>query len=110
MAEERVERRLVAVLAADVVGYSRLMERDEAGTLAALRARRKGVLEPVLARHQGRLVRASGDGILTEFASAVSAVSCAVELQETMHAANAGLPEDQQIIWRIGISTCTSPC
>jgi adenylate cyclase len=104
MAEERVERRLVAVLAADVVGYSRLMERDEAGTLAALRARRKGVLEPVLARHQGRLVRASGDGILTEFASAVSAVSCAVELQETMHAANAALPEDRQIIWRIGIN------
>ena len=81
MAEERVQRRLAAILAADVVGYSRLMELDEAGSMAALKARRKEVLEPLVARHQGRIFKVIGDGVLLEFASAVNAVQCAIDLQ-----------------------------
>jgi class 3 adenylate cyclase len=83
-----MERRLTAILAADVVGFGRLMEADEAGTLAALKARRKTILEPLLAKHHGRLVKLMGDGVLAEFASAVNAVACAVELQSRMAAAN----------------------
>jgi adenylate cyclase len=80
MAEERTQqRRLAAILAADVVGYSRLMEQDEAGTLAALKARRKDVLEPLVAKNRGRIFKVTGDGVLVEFASAVSAVHCASE-------------------------------
>src|SRR5262245_66427950 len=78
MAEAPVKRRLAAILAADVVGYSRLMEADEAGTLAALKARRKEVLEPLVAKHHGRVFKVTGDGVLVEFASAVNAVQCAV--------------------------------
>ena len=78
MAEERLERRLAAILAADVVGYSRLMERDEAGTLSALKARRNNVLQPLIAKHHGRMAKVMGDGALIEFASAVDAVECAV--------------------------------
>ena len=88
MAEERTQRRLVAILAADVVGYSRLMEVDEAGTLAALKRRRKEVLEPLVAKHQGRIFKVTGDGVLVEFGSAVNAVQCAVDLQEGMAAVN----------------------
>src|SRR5215813_8346380 len=79
-----VERRLAAILAADVVGYSRFMETDEAGALAALTARRKEVFEPLLARYRGRIVKLMGDGVLAEFASAVNAVECAVALQQSM--------------------------
>ncbi len=104
MAEERAQRRLAAILAADVVGYSRLMEQDEAGTLAALKARWNGVLEPLVATHEGRVFKAMGDGVLVEFASAVNAVQCAVELQAAMAAANAGLAEDTRILLRIGIN------
>ena len=104
MAEERIQRRLAAILAADVVGYSRLMERNEASTLAALKVRRKDVLEPVVARHGGRIFKVTGDGALIEFASAVNAVQCAVELQGEMAAANAGLPDDRCIALRIGIN------
>ena len=82
MTKERVQRRLAAILAADVVGYSRLMEQDEAGTLAALKTRRKDSLQPLVAKHQGRVVKVMGDGVLVEFASAVNAVQCAVELQK----------------------------
>src|SRR5262245_46717991 len=78
MAEERVQRRLAAILAAEVVGFSRMMEADEAGTLATLKARRKDVLEPLVAKHQGRVFKVTGDGVLVEFASAVNAVQCAV--------------------------------
>ena len=78
MAEERVQRRLAAILAADVVGYSRLMELDEAGTLAALKARRAEILQPLVAKHHGRDRQVMGDGVLVEFASAVDAVDCAV--------------------------------
>src|SRR5215510_4850180 len=84
MDEDRPQRRLAAVLAADVVGYSRLMEADEAGTLADLKVRRKEVPEPLVARHQGRIFKIAGDGVLVEFRSAVNAVQCAVDLQEGM--------------------------
>ena len=104
MAETRVQRRLAAILAADVVGYSRLMERDEAGTLAVLKARRNEVLEPLVVRHQGRIFKVAGDGVLVEFGSAVNAVQCAVELQRGMAAANAGLPEARHIVLRIGVN------
>ena len=104
MAEERVQRRLAAILAADVVGYSRMMEADEGGTLAALMARRREVLEPTVAKHQGQIFKVTGDGWLIEFASAVNAVQCAVNLQEGMTAANSGISEDRNIILRIGIN------
>ncbi|HET7911196.1 MAG TPA: adenylate/guanylate cyclase domain-containing protein, partial [Pseudolabrys sp.] len=102
MAEQRTQRRLAAIMAADVVGYSRLMEADEAGTMAALKARRKDVLEPLVARHQGRIFKVTGDGVLVEFASAVNAVQCAVDLQQGMTAANDGQPE--RIVLRIGVN------
>jgi adenylate cyclase len=98
MAEERIQRRLAAILAADVVGYSRLMEQDESGTLATLKGRRKEVLEPLVARHQGRIFKVTGDGVLVEFGSAVNAVQCAVELQRGMAAANGDLPEARRIV------------
>ena len=80
MAEERTQRRLAAILAADVVGFSRLMEADEAGTMAALKARRRDVLDPLVDKHQGRIFKTTGDGVLVEFGSAVNAVQCAVDL------------------------------
>ncbi len=97
-------RRLAAILAADVVGYSRLMERDEAGALAALKARRKDVLQPAVAKHHGRIVKVMGDGVLVEFGSAVNAVACAVELQAAMQGANSGVAEDRHILLRVGIN------
>jgi TolB-like protein/Tfp pilus assembly protein PilF len=104
VAETRVQRRLAAILAADVVGYSSLMERDESGTLAMLKARRKEVLGPLVARHQGRIFKIAGDGVLVEFGSAVNAVQCAVELQRGISAANGDLPEARRIVLRIGIN------
>ena len=104
MAEERSKRRLAAILAADVVGYTRLMQVDEAGTLATLKARRRDILQPILARHNGRIIKLMGDGVLVEFASAVDAVECAARLQEAMAAANAGQPQDHHIILRIGVN------
>jgi TolB-like protein/tetratricopeptide (TPR) repeat protein len=104
MAEEHTQRRLAAILAADVVGYSRLMEADEAGTMAMLKARRKQVLEPLVARLQGRVFKITGDGVLIEFSSAVHAVQCALELQHAMAAANADLPEARRIVLRIGVN------
>src|SRR5499426_2467857 len=104
MAEERVQRRLAAILAADVVGFSRMMEADEAGTLATLKARRKEVLEPLVAKHQGRVFKVTGDGVLVEFASAVNAIQCAVELQQGMAAANNGQADDRQVVLRIGVN------
>jgi adenylate cyclase len=99
-----MERRLAAILVADVVGYSRLMELDEAGTLAALKARRKDVLEPLVQKHRGRIVKLMGDGVLVEFASAVNAVGCAVELQRAMEVANADLPQHHRVAFRIAIN------
>jgi len=104
MAEERAQRRLAAILAADVVGYSRLLEQDEAGTLDVLKERRRGILNPLVAEHHGRIVKVMGDGVLVEFASAVNAVACAVELQKRMAAASDGLAGDRRIVLRVGIN------
>jgi adenylate cyclase len=104
MSEARVHRRLAAILAADVVSFSRLMGQDEAGTLAALKARRQGVLQPLVARHGGRIFKITGDGVLVEFASAVNAVACAVELQRDMAVANGSLSEDRRIVLRVGVN------
>ena len=84
MARARVERRLAAILAADMVGYSRLMEQDEAGTLAAIKAVREGAIDPLLAEHKGRIVKLMGDGAIVEFASVVDAVACAVAIQKAV--------------------------
>lgn len=99
----REQRRLAAIVAADVVGYSRLMGRDESGTLARLREHRKQRLEPVLARHGGRLVKLTGDGALVEFPSAVDALGAAIEFQQAMAEANRDQPEDTRIVFRIGL-------
>jgi adenylate cyclase len=104
MADERTERRLAAILAADVVGYSRLVEQEESGTLAALADRRKAILEPLLTKYRGRIVRLMGDGTLAEFASAVDAVQCAVAIQKAMREANSKLPEDRAIVLRVGLN------
>ena len=104
MAEARVERRLAAILAADVAGYSRLMGADEEGTLVALTAYRRELIGPKIAEHRGRIVKTTGDGVLVEFASAVDAVRCATEVQRTMAERNADIPEDQRIEFRIGIN------
>ena len=103
MTGERVERRLAAVLAADVAGYSRLMGIDEEGTLARLKAVRKGLIDPAIASHRGRIVKTTGDGMLIEFASAVDAVRSAVEVQRRMAEQNATVPQNQRIEFRIGI-------
>ena len=97
-------RRLSAILAADVVGFSRLMEADEAGTLAALKAHRAAFIDPAIAERGGRIVKLMGDGVLVEFASVVDAVECAVAVQRGMVEHNADLPEAQQIVFRIGIN------
>src|SRR5450830_1991504 len=104
MAEARVERRLAAILAADVAGYSRLMGVDEEGTLAALKAYRRELVDPKIAEHRGRIVKTTGDGVLVEFASAVDAVRCAMEIQRSMAERNAAVPEERRIEFRIGIN------
>jgi adenylate cyclase len=103
LAGERVERRLAAVLAADVAGYSRLMGRDEERTLANLKSFRKTLFDPAIAAHRGRIVKTTGDGMLVEFASAVDAARCAVEVQRGMAGQNADIPQDLRIEFRIGI-------
>jgi adenylate cyclase len=103
LAGERVERRLAAVLAADVAGYSRLMGRDEERTLAHLKSLRKMLFDPSIAAHRGRIVKTTGDGMLVEFASAVDAARCAVEVQRSMAGQNAEVPQDLRIEFRIGI-------
>ena len=104
MAKARVERRLAAILATDMAGYSRLMGVDEEGTLAALKAVRRELIDPKIAEHNGRMVKTTGDGALIEFASAVDAVRCAMEIQHTMAERNAAIPEDRRIEFRIGIN------
>jgi adenylate cyclase len=101
-----LERRLCAILAADVVGYSRLMELDEAGTLAELKRRRKEILDPLVAEHRGRVVKVMGDGVLVEFGSAVHAVACAIAVQKGMAEANAAAPHRPGIVLRIGVNLC----
>ena len=104
MARENKGRRLAAILSADVVGYSRLMGIDEAGTHGALQAHRAELIEPTIAEHNGRLVKLMGDGLLVEFASAIDAVECAVALQEGMAVRNAKVPDERRIVFRIGIN------
>jgi TolB-like protein/class 3 adenylate cyclase/Tfp pilus assembly protein PilF len=103
LTSERVERRLAAVLAADVAGYSRLMGRDEERTLADLKNARRTLIDPTIASHRGRIVKTTGDGMLVEFASAVDAARCAVEVQNGMAVRNGGVPQDVRIEFRIGI-------
>jgi adenylate cyclase len=104
MAEERVERRLTAILAADVAGYSRLMAADEEGTLGTLKTLRREAIDPKIKEHRGRIVNTTGDGLLSEFASVVDAVRCAVEVQREMAARNAGVQAERRIDFRIGIN------
>src|SRR6266705_2222713 len=104
LAGERIERRLTAVLAADVAAYSRLVEADEEGTLAQWRAHWGTVIEPMIKEHRGRIARVTGDGILAEFASVIDAVRCAVEVQRSMTERNANVPQDKRIEFRIGIN------
>ncbi len=99
-----MERRLAAILAADVAGYSGLMERDEAGTLDALKSHQAELIDPLIAAHRGRIVKLMGDGMLVEFASAVEAVACAVAFQEGMTERNAQRRESERLEFRIGIN------
>ena len=103
MTGERVERRLAAILAADVVGYSRLVGADEADALSRLSKLRRDIIEPNIAAHYGRLFKIMGDGFLAEFASAVQAVSCALAIQAETEAAASGFDDAQKMRLRIGI-------
>jgi class 3 adenylate cyclase/TolB-like protein len=98
------ERRLSAILAADVAGYSKLMGEEEEGTLAALKGHRKAIVDPAIANHRGRIVKTTGDGMLVEFASAVDAVRCAVDIQRSMAERNEAVPPDKRIQFRVGIN------
>jgi adenylate cyclase len=104
MVEARVERRLAAILAADVAGYSRLMGVDEEGTLGALKTYRREIIDPKIAEHRGRIVKTTGDGALVEFASVVDAVRCAIEIQRAMAERNVDIPDDHRVEFRIGIN------
>jgi TolB-like protein/class 3 adenylate cyclase len=104
MAEPRVERRLAAILAADVAGYTRLMRADEEGTLRRLKAHRRELIDPKITEYRGRIVKTTGDGILVEFVSVVDAVRCAVDIQRGMQERNIGVPPEAGIQFRIGIN------
>ncbi len=104
MAEERVQRRLAAILAADVVGYSRLIEADEEGTRSRLRKIHSELIDPQIAADGGRIVKTTGDGILVEFPSAVDAVRNALALQSAMADHNAEMPKSQHLVFRVGIN------
>src|SRR2546427_4187565 len=99
-----MERRVTAILAADVVGYSRLMGANESGTLATLDALRTDFINPKISEHQGRIVKLTGDGMLVEFPSVVNAVACATELQRGMRDRDAGVPPEQRIEFRMGVN------
>jgi adenylate cyclase len=104
LAQERVERRLAAIFVADMVGYSRLMEADEAGIIARQKAHREHLIDPAIADHGGRIVKTTGDGLLVEFASVVDAIQCAARAQRAMAAREADVPEDRRIQYRVGIN------
>jgi class 3 adenylate cyclase/pimeloyl-ACP methyl ester carboxylesterase len=104
MQSNAVQRRLAAILAADVVGYSQLMGIDEIGTLARLKAHRRELVDPAVAAHHGRIVKTTGDGALVEFGSVVDAVACAVMIQRSMITRNASVPQEKRIVFRIGIN------
>src|SRR3954466_6968636 len=97
-------RKLSAIIAADVVGYSRLMGDDEAGTLEALKTHRRELIDPKIAEHKGRIVKTTGDGLLIEFPSVVEAVACAVEVQRGMAERNPGTPDVHRISFRVGVN------
>src|ERR1700724_4192226 len=99
MDEAPVDRRLAAILAADVVGYSRLMGADEVGTLRALRVCRRELIDPTIAARRGRIVKTTGDGMLAEFPSAVDAVACAISVQQGLAARNDELPEHRRLVF-----------
>ena len=99
-----MERRLAAILAADVVGYSRLMGQNEAGTLAALKAHRRELIDREISSRGGRIINAKGDGVLVEFASVVAAVECAAAIQVGVADRNRGVPPDERIEFRIGVN------
>ena len=104
MAPEKIDRRLAAILSADVVGYSRLMGADEAGTLSTLQAHHAELIDPTIAAHNGRVVKLMGDGVLVEFASVVDAVECAVAIQRSLIERNVKIPSNRRIELRIGIN------
>src|SRR5262245_22011801 len=104
VAGEQIERRLVAILMADVAGYSRLIGIDDEGTLARLNAHHAELIEPKITDHRGRIVRTTGDGLLVLYVSAVDALRCAVEIQRAMIARNAQFPADRRIEFRIGVN------
>ena len=97
-------RRLAAILAADVAGYSRLMGADEEGTHERLKAHRRDLIDPKIGEHSGRIVKTTGDGLLVEFASAVDAIRCAVDIQRGMAERTAASPEDRRIMFRLGLN------
>src|SRR5262245_16339873 len=104
MEPQRSERRLAAILAADMVGYSRLMEADETGPFARLRAHRLEVLDPAIAKSKGRIIKTAGDGMLVEFQSVADAVDCAAEIQRRMARRNVDVAPERWIQFRIGIN------
>src|SRR5262245_3714014 len=104
MAEERVDRRLAAIFAADIAGYSRLMGADEEGTLRQLKAYRKELVDPKITEHRGRIVKTTGDGMLVEFVGVVDAVRCAVDIQRGMLERNSSTAVEKRIQFRIGIN------
>src|SRR5258705_1146904 len=99
-----MQRRLAAILAADVVGYSRLMEADEMETLTSLKLHRRELVDSSIVEHRGRIVKTTGDGLLVEFASVVDAIGCAVHIQRGMVRRNAGVLQNKQIVFRIGVN------
>ena len=104
MAEERVQRRLAAILSADVVGHSRLMGEDEGATLSALKSHRRDLIDPTVAQYSGRVVKLMGDGILIEFPSVVEAVECAIEMQQGLAERNRAAPDSRGVVFRVGIN------
>ena len=104
MERKSAQRRLAAILAADVVGYTQLMSVDEMGTLTSLKAHRRELIDPAISGHHGRIVKTTGDGALVEFGSVVDAVQCAVAIQRGMLSRNAGICEDKRIVFRIGVN------
>lgn len=103
MEQAGVERKLAAIVSADVVGFGKLMRADETGTLATLNEQRAETVDPEIARHHGRIVKTSGDGLLVEFASVVDALQCAVSVQEHIRIRNETVPPDRRLEWRIGV-------
>src|ERR1700694_5043247 len=104
MDEARVDRRLAAIFAGDIAGYSRLMGADEEGTLRQLKAHRKELVDPKITEHRGRIVKTTGDGMLVEFVSVIDAVRCAVDIQRGMIDRNVGVPAENRIEFRVGIN------